>query len=351
MLKKTLWLFLFWAPLVGAIMVGVRLYYNIYSWQYAGEEKIFKISPGEGFSSINYRLGKEGLISSTKTFHRYAQFKEIMTKFKSGHFKIPSKTNMDSLINILILGAPVTARVTIPEGKNIFEIGKILEAQGIVSYEQFIRYAKDANFAEHLGVSAERIEGYLYPDTYQFSPESTPPQVIQAMVRRFNEKTANLDFSVTSLSKHQVVTLASIVEKETGASSERPVIAGVFWNRLIKKMRLQSDPTTIYGIYENFNGNLRKADLLASTPYNTYTTSDLPIGPICNPGVEAISAVLSPARHNYLFFVSQNDGHHVFTERYKDHLAAVNKFQKERANRVGKSWRDLHKSSDGSAEK
>ncbi len=343
MLKKSLWLFLFWAPLLGLTLVGANVYYNIFSWQYAGEDKIFKIAPGEGFSSINYRLKNEGLISSAKTFHRYSQFKNIINKFKSGHFKIPTDTNMEKLINILVFGSPVTTKVTIPEGKNLFEIGKILESNNIVPYDEFIHFAKDANFVTHLGISAERIEGYLYPDTYQFSPESTPPQIIQTMIRRFNEKTDSLDFSVTSLSKHQVITLASIVEKETGASSERPMIAGVFWNRLIKKMRLQSDPTTIYGIYETFNGNLKTANLQELTPYNTYKIDKLPIGPICNPGVEAIQAVLNPARHKYLFFVSQNNGRHIFTERYKDHLDAVNKFQKDRSQRTGKSWRDLTK--------
>jgi len=134
------------------------------------------------------------------------------------------------------------------------------------------------------------------------------------------KKTKNLSFQTAplNLKKNEVITLASVVEKETGAAWERPKIAGVFLNRLKKRMRLQSDPTTIYGIYEGFNGNLRKRHLLEMTPYNTYKIPALPIGPIANPGTEAIKAVLRPDSHSYLYFVSKNDGTHVFSKTYKD---------------------------------
>lgn len=138
-----------------------------------------------------------------------------------------------------------------------------------------------------------------------------------------------------------MIVLASIVEKETGAKVERPTIAGVFHNRLNKRMRLQSDPTTIYGIWERYKGNIRKSDLLEETPYNTYKIPSLPVGPICNPSLEAIKAVIKPEEHNYLFFVSKNDGTHVFTEKYSDHNSAVNEFQKNSKSREGKSWRNL----------
>ena len=152
-----------------------------------------------------------------------------------------------------------------------------------------------------------------------------------------------LDFSRAALDLHSIVILASIVEKETGAKQERPTIAGVFHNRLKKRMRLQSDPTTIYGMYENYRGNLRKEHLLKKTPYNTYKISGLPKGPISNPGIKSIEAALSPTNHSYLYFVSKNDGTHIFTKTYKDHLKAVKKWQLTRRNRVGKSWRDLKK--------
>jgi UPF0755 protein len=138
-----------------------------------------------------------------------------------------------------------------------------------------------------------------------------------------------------------VIILASVVEKETGAKIERPAIAGVFTNRLKKRMRLESDPTTIYGIWQRYTGNIKKADLLEYTPYNTYKVPALPQGPISNPSLEAISAVLKPEQHEYLFFVSKNDGTHVFTRNYQEHLKAVDDFQRNSRARQGKSWRDL----------
>jgi UPF0755 protein len=131
-----------------------------------------------------------------------------------------------------------------------------------------------------------------------------------------------------------------MVEKETGDKSERPTIAGVFMNRLKINMRLQSDPTTIYGMFEKYNGNITRKDLLTPSDYNTYTVKALPIGPIANPGILSIKAVLNPAKHDYLYFVSQNDGTHIFSEDYGNHQQAVNKWQKNAKNREGKSWRD-----------
>jgi UPF0755 protein len=161
------------------------------------------------------------------------------------------------------------------------------------------------------------------------------------MISLFEKKTEHLNFSHSFLNKHQVIILASVVEKETGAKFERPAIAGVFTNRLKKRMRLESDPTTIYGIWSRYKGNIRKSDLLEVTPYNTYKIPALPIGPISNPSIEAIEAVLNPSEHEFLFFVSKNDGTHVFSKSYKDHAAAVDSFQKNNQARKGKSWRDL----------
>jgi UPF0755 protein len=137
-----------------------------------------------------------------------------------------------------------------------------------------------------------------------------------------------------------------MVEKETGDNSERPIIAGVFFNRLKIKMRLQSDPTTIYGKFESYSGNLKRSDLLTPSAYNTYTIPALPIGPISNPGIESINAVLNPAQHKYLYFVSQNDGTHIFSETYEKHNNAVVKWQKNAKNREGRSWRDHNNKSE-----
>ena len=163
------------------------------------------------------------------------------------------------------------------------------------------------------------------------------------MLEEFKKNTQSLPMTSGSLSPLEVIILASIVEKETGAEWERPIIAGVFLNRMKKKMRLQSDPTTIYSFFEKFSGNLSKENLKQKNPYNTYKIKGLPPGPICNPGLSAIKAVLSPEQHNYLYFVSKNDGVHEFTSTYPEHVKAVKRWQQTSTNRAGKSWRDLKK--------
>ncbi len=334
-------LFLIGAPVLALLLVAFRVYYTAVVWRYPGPDADFLISPSENFSSINARLSKQQLIKSARLFHRYSQLKGVMTKFKAGHYIIRHNSNLLDVFNTLIYERSAAMLFTVPEGRNMFEIGKMLEDNKITSYSEFISLARDKQFLRELGINdADSVEGYLYPETYDFSPNLPAKAVIKTMVNQFRKKTADLDMSVGNLTAKQVLILASMVEKETGDKKERPMIAGVFLNRLQKKMRLQSDPTTIYGVYENYKGNLTKKDLLAPTDYNTYTLSALPIGPICNPGIDAIKAVLRPEMHHYLYFVSMNDGTHVFSETYEQHEAAVQKWQRTVKNREGRSWRD-----------
>lgn len=339
--KKNLFIFLVVSPAIALILILAQIYYAIFMWTFKGPDLIFEIKPGDGFSSINYQLHKNKVIYSSRLFHQYAKYNNKLTSFKSGQYEIKSNVTMIEVLQLLTSGKSVTQRITIPEGKNLFEIAQILENAGITSKADFVKLAKDEIFVRSLGIPASRIEGYLYPETYNFTANSKAQYVIESMVNVFKAKTADIDFSNSKYSKHEVITLASVVEKETGAKFERPIIAGVFLNRLVKKMRLQSDPTTIYGIYENYNGNLRKKDLQDPTPYNTYKISGIPVGPISNPGIESINAVLSPENHKFLYFVSKNDGTHIFSETYKDHNNAVDKWQKNHKNRQGKSWRNL----------
>lgn len=341
-MKNRFILFFILAPLLGLALGGLRIYHSLAISKYEGAPTTFQIHPGEPFSKINYRLGEAGIINSTKIFHRYCQSQNLLTSFKTGIYEIPTGITMLGIIELFQSGRGVLTSVTIPEGKNLYEIADILEASKITDAKSFIAVAKDPNFARSLEIEGETLEGYLYPETYSFSPATPAKDVATAMVRVFKSKTASLDFTITSLSKREVIILASLVEKETGAGWERPIIAGVFMNRLRKRMRLQSDPTTIYGIWERYNGNIKKSDLLETTPYNTYKIPALPLGPIANPGLAAIEATLMPAKHNYIFFVSKNDGTHVFSETLKQHNQAVDEWQRNRANRQGKSWRDLN---------
>jgi len=340
---KKFFIFFVLAPILALSLAGVKIYYDLSAWTYGGPEVVFTIKAGENFASINGRLKNAKIIFNPKVFHHYCKFKGYLTRFRAGSFKIIPGLNMLGVIDILLNDPGITINVTIPEGKNIFEIGKLLEARNVTPYKEFIKSARDPNFMKELGIPASRAEGYLFPNTYKFSPKSSARQVIRTMVKEFRKIYRELAIYPSTLSEHEVVTLASIVEKETGAAHERPAIAGVFHNRLKKRMRLQSDPTTIYGIYESYNGNLRKKHLRMKTPYNTYKISGLPKGPISNPGKASLRAVLKPSSHKNLYFVSKNDGTHIFSRTYKDHRKAVEKWQKNWRNRRGRSWRDLNK--------
>ncbi|MDD4974312.1 MAG: endolytic transglycosylase MltG [Bacteriovorax sp.] len=339
-MKKPLTIFFVGAPLFALLLVALRVYYSAVVWRYQGPDADFVIAPNESFSSINTRLTKEHLISSARLFHRYSQLKGVLNKFRTGHYIIRHNSNLLDVFNIFINEKSQVVLFTVPEGKNMYEIGRMLEASSITNYKDFIQLARDKKFLEELGIDADSVEGYLYPESYDFVPNLPARTVIKTMVKQFQKKIATVDFSNSRMTPRQVLILASMVEKETGDKKERPIIAGVFYNRLKLKMRLQSDPTTIYGKFEVYNGNLSRKDLLTPTAYNTYTIPALPVGPISNPGIESIKAVLNPTLHKYLYFVSQNDGSHIFSESYEKHEEAVTRWQKNPKNREGRSWRD-----------
>lgn len=340
MVKKTLLFSFLIAPLMAMILVGVHVTI-LFNQPYTGEDVIFTVHTGDTFGKVNQRLYDSKIINNTRLFHYLAKYKDVLTKLRAGDFLIKTGSTMPQVLDTLIYGQPNLKVFTIPEGKNMYEIAKIVAAHGITSEESFLQAAQDPELLKEMGIPAESAEGYLFPETYNFAANSKASTVVKAMITQFNKKIESISFDHPFLNKHEVVILASMVEKETGAKFERPTIAGVFTNRLKKKMRLQSDPTTIYGIWERYDGNIRKKDLLEYTPYNTYKVAGLPKGPIANPSLEAIKAALSPEEHKYLFFVSKNDGTHVFTETYKDHNKAVGDFQKNSKAREGKSWRNL----------
>jgi len=311
------------------------------SQTYTGPDKIFQVKSGDTFGKVNHRLYENGLISDKRVFHYYAKYKNVMTKFKAGNFNIPRGANIPQILDTLVNGQPNLINVTIPEGKNMYEIAKLLEMNGVVSERDFLEAVQHPNLISKLEIQANSLEGYLYPETYRFAPNTSARIVAKSMIDLFVSRTKEINFDHPFLNKHQVIILASVVEKETGAKFERPLIAGVFTNRLKKRMRLQSDPTTVYGIWHKYDGNIKKSDLLEETPYNTYKIPALPLGPISNPSIEAIRAVMNPAPHDFLYFVSKNDGTHIFSKTYEDHEQAVNDFQRNSAARKGKSWRDL----------
>jgi UPF0755 protein len=336
----TLFLIFIAAPLLGLSLASLHIYQSIHA-PYEGETKSVTINKGEGFSSINYKLSQEGLINNARIFHYYTLYKDSLRKFKPGTYTIESGDSMIDIFLLLTSGKGAFVKITIPEGKNLYEIAELLEEAKFVKKEEFIELCFQKELLRENNVEAFSAEGYLYPDTYKVSPGVSAKFLVELLIKTHFQKTAKLRQINHALNYHEILTLASIVEKETGAKWERPTIAGVYLNRLRKKMRLQADPTTIYGIWTRFDGNLRRKDLLEKNDYNTYMMSGLPKGPIANPGLAAIQAVYHPKQHDYLFFVSKNDGTHVFTSTYEQHRKAVQYWQKNRRNRKGKSWRDL----------
>lgn len=310
---------------------------------------IIEIERGQGPPTISRQLEAMRVIRNEKIFLYYGKFRGNWAKVKAGEYELSPSMTPDQIFDIFASGVSVSRPFLVREGENLYEIADDIQAKGFAPKDRILKLARDPVFIASLGLSPapSSLEGYLFPDTYLLPRKTTPEEILRTMVKRFtlawgaNEEQRAKELGLT---RDQVVTLASIVEKETGAPEERPIIAGVFHNRLAKKMKLQSDPTTIYGIWSRYRGNLHKADLLDANPYNTYSVSALPVGPISNPGIEAIRATLNPAPHRYLYFVSKNDGTHIFTTTYEDHEKAVGRFQIDRKAREGKSWRDLKKS-------
>lgn len=293
-------------------------------------EKLLSVVPGQNFSTFAEVLHTQGIVDSPFKLKLLARIEGYDKKIKAGEYRLSSAMKPRELLDVLAEGRVYLHRVTIPEGFTLFQIAERLERRALVSAPAFIQAATDARQVAPYGIEGNTFEGYLFPDTYYFPKGVTPRRIIAAMVGRFWEKFSpswKAGARERGLSVHQVVTLASIIEKETGSPSERPLIAAVFYNRLKKGMRLQSDPTVIYAI-SNFNGNLTRKDLKTATPYNTYRLKGLPAGPIANPGTAALEAALYPAKTDYLYFVARKDGTHQFSHSLKEHNRAVTKYQR-----------------------
>ncbi len=302
---------------------------------FAAPVRIF-ISPGSTLQQTAQMLVAEGILASVQPFRFWAQFTGKDRSIQSGEYILETSLTPRSLLETLTQGQVIHHMVTIPEGLTLKQIAQRLEARGFGPQEQILSLGASPQFLAKWDLQEHGLEGYLYPDTYFFSKPSAAADILGRMVTRLSEVfTPAMQQQARELgfSRHEVLTLASLVEKETGAAEERPLIAGVFHNRLRQNIPLQCDPTVIYGI-SNFDGNLTRRHLRTPTPYNTYTFTGLPPGPIANPGLAAIQAVLSPAETNYLYFVARGDGTHVFSTRLADHNRAVRRFQK-RGSRNG----------------
>lgn len=288
------------------------------------------IKSGTSAWNISKELKNSDIISSASLFMLTALSSQKARHLQAGIYVFEGKLCPKEVIDIIFHGKTLMYKVTIPEGSNIFDIGNILSAKGLINKDEFIRLANSKELLEFFNLDTPTMEGYLSPETYYLSPNMTPIEIMGVMINQFHhvytpelaERAGDL-----GLSPKEVITLASIIEKEAVCPQEMPLISAVFHNRLKRGMRLQSDPTAIYGI-EDFHRKIAKKDLMRNSAYNTYRHSGLPPGPICNPGKRAIIAALYPAKKDYLYFVSKGDGHHHFSSTLAEHNRAINRTRK-----------------------
>lgn len=313
---------------------------------------VFTVNNGETLRDIAARLQNEKLITDERKFRAFVRIKSLGSKVRAGEYALKRNMSPGEILKILASGRSIEYVVTVSEGLNRFEIAAIVDRLGIGSRAEFLRLTQDREFIQkNLGEDQATLEGYLFPETYYVTRASGVRGLVRQMIAKFQESFAAVPVAAGSaiavpLKKSELVTLASIVEKETGAPAERPLISSVFHNRMRKGMKLQTDPTVIYGIWARsgvWNRNISRQDLVTQTPYNTYVIPGLPPGPIANPGLPALMAAARPAKSEFLFFVSRNDGTHVFSKDYGQHRAAVGNYQLNKRAREGKSWRDLQK--------
>ena len=315
----------------------MALYFGYFLVSPAGidkKETIFIVKKGAGLRAVANELQRKSLIKSKDLFILCAILKGGTKDVKAGEYSLNQSMSPLRIFNILSTGAIKTYTLTIPEGLTAQQIADLLAKKNLTNMSEFIPLVMDKTLAASYHIDGTNLEGYLFPDTYVISRDTGARELIDLMIKRFQKIFTDLikDQESTTgrlLPAKDIVTLASIVEKEAGLPEEKPIIASVFLNRLKKRMRLESDPTVIYGL-KNFDGNLKKKDLRTPGPYNTYLNYGLPPGPIANPGRESLMAVLKPAKTNYLYFVAKNDGSHHFSASLSEHNKAVYRYQKRR---------------------
>ncbi len=312
---------------ISLLAAGILMYLNSPPSLMQGE--VFSVREGDSFHSVSRRLKKQNLIRNQK-FFRVISLPARKWGVKKGKYRIEKNLSSLGIMMKMVRGKVITHKITIPEGFNLYSIAERLEAHGITPAGEFIYYASNKPFISGLDTAAPSLEGYLFPDTYLLPEESDSRDVLTLMNRRMKTIVSGLDLSrmrALGLSLHELLTLASLIEKEAKIPSERVYISAAFHNRLKRGMKLDCDPTVRYAV-KNFKGSITRADLANPSPFNTYIHRGLPPTPICSPGAASIKAALNPARVDFIYFVSRNDGSHYFSNNLREHGRAVEFYQK-----------------------
>lgn len=328
--------------------VGLLAAIGIGAWFYAGVQRPYKgyaeaeqfveIPPGTGTAGMARRLAEAGVVRSAETFRLAVWLSGSGRRLQAGEYRFDQPLSAAAVADRLARGDVYVRALTFREGLTMREMAAVFENAGFGQAPEFLEAAKNAELIRDLDAQATDLEGYLFPDTYTLPRRTTAAQLIERMVARFKQvmtPALREQAQARGLSVRELVTLASLVEKETAKPDERPIVAGVYTNRLRIGMGLQCDPTVIYALMlaGRYDGNIRKGDLQIDSPYNTYRYAGLPPGPIAAPGEASLQAAANPADVPYFYFVSRNDGSHVFSTTLDEHNRAVYTYQVRRSSK------------------
>lgn len=290
-------------------------------------QKILLLKPGYSTRRIAAELKSAGIIDSQDAFvlwHYLHRGKSL----KAGEYLFERPASIPEIHRRLVRGDVYVHSVVIPEGFSIFDVAQAMQDAGLGSREEFLKVAQeDTSLISDLAPEAKSLEGYLFPDTYDFTRTQSARDMLGTMVRHFRQVASAIGLNTDV---HKMVTMASIVEKETAVPEERPKVASVYYNRLARRMALGADPSVIYAelLSGTYQGELHHDDLATKSPYNTYRYPGLPPGPIANPGKSALEAALHPAQTDYLYFVSDGNGHHRFARSLEEHNKNINAYRR-----------------------
>jgi UPF0755 protein len=340
--KRILIAFALLVVVVGAAILSLFVPYGGFQ-----KETFVRLDRGTGTVAMGRVLADAGVIRFAWQFWIERAMRPA-AKLQAGEYRFDKPATPGEVFAKLARGDVYYVEFTVPEGSNMFDIAKALEAAGVMPAEDFLRAAANPAPIHDLAPDAKSLEGYLFPATYKLSHWLTAAELCQQMTEQFRRHWKSLARPLKTPDRpapdlNATITLASLVEKETGVPSERPLIAGVFTNRLQKGMRLECDPTTIYAaLLENrYRDGIHRSDLASQNPYNTYQHTGLPPGPIANPGVEAIAAALRPAQTNYLYFVAKpGGGGHQFSETLAAHHQATKEYRHGRGSSAKKNGKE-----------
>jgi UPF0755 protein len=314
--------------MVAAGLVGYAFYWP------AGPtmQQFLLLHPGSSARKIAHDLKAAGMIRSETGFLLVHAWKA--KSLKAGEYKFDHPASVVEVYDRIARGDIVVHTVTIPEGYNIFDVAGAMEQAGLCRHDDFLKVARDPSLVADLDPQAKTLEGYLFPDTYEFTRTQTLHDMAQVMVHRFRQAAQQLGLTQDV---HRAVTMASIIEKESAVPDERPLVASVYYNRLGKNVQLAADPTVVYAseLIGKYDGVIHQSDLALDSPYNTYKFAGLPPGPIANPGRTALAAALHPADSNYLYFVADpsNPGHHHFAATAAEHARNVAAYRRASGGR------------------